>query len=351
MADDNKKKHTLSLVEVPTKWTPGKYTEADKADVAHIINWLNKGQEFEPGFENQRTQTKLSKASGVNDSTLNTILRGVYPSPVRKHVDKLLDVIAREDLRLKETLGHNPFVETSVYIAVNAACHRAHVYRNFAVISCYVGTGKTWALRHYIENHPNAILIESHPDMNTLVLLREIVEKTGAVVRKSHKWARGTKSDLMEAVIKKLKGSDTLLILDEAEKVTTQTLEYVRRISDLAEIGVVLSGTEYLRPLVRDPRGRFGQISSRVGFWPPVIRAITYTDSCKIVDAAIGRQVTLDEDLKKAFYKVSDGSARVLARTLIPAVHDYGIRKGKEITPRLIQTIGSDLLGYNATGA
>jgi DNA transposition AAA+ family ATPase len=224
------------------------------------------------------------------------------------------------------------------------------VYRNFGVISCFVGTGKTWALKHYIVEHPNAVLIEATPDMNALVMMREIVEATGAVVTKSNKWSRGTKSDLMDAVIRKLKGTDTLLIIDEAEKVTTQTLEYVRRISDLANIGVVLCGTEYLKPLIRDPRGRFGQISSRVGFWPPVIKAITYTDACKIVDAALGEHIEISDELHKAFYKVSDGSARVLARTLIPAVHDYGIRKGKDITPRLIFTIGEQLLGYHVPG-
>lgn len=338
-------KHKRSAVDVPTVWTE-KYTDQDKADVKRIIVWLNDGQTHVPGYENQRSQTKLSKASRVKDSTLNTILQGKYPSPPEKHIEKMLDVIVREEVRVRETLGSNPFVETSVYVAVKAACHRAHIYRNFGVVSCYVGTGKTWALKHYLSEHPNAVMIEATPDMNASVLLREIVEKTGAIVHKSNKFSRGTKSDLLEAVIAKLKGTDTLLIIDEAEKVTTQTLEYVRRISDLAEVGVVLSGTEYLRPLIRDPRGRFGQISSRVGFWPPVIKNISPSDARKIVEAAIGDKVDLTDDLYKAFFQVSDGSARVLARTLIPAVHDYGIRKEKEITPKLIYALGEQLLGF-----
>jgi len=338
-------KHTRSAVEVPTTWKDV-YNEQNKKDVARIITWLNDGQLHEPGYENQRSQTKLSKSADVKPTTLNTILQGKYPSPPGRHIEKVIDIITREEMRTRETLGNNPFVETSVSVAVNAACHRAHIYRNFGVVSCYVGTGKTWALKNYIASHPNAIMIEATPDMNTLVLLRDIVEACGAIVHKSHKFSRGTKADMIDAVIRKLKGTDTLLILDEAEKVTTQTLEYVRRISDLAEIGVVLSGTEYLRPLIRDPRGRFGQISSRVGFWPPVIKQIHYTDSRKIVDAAIGDKVELTEELHQAFYKVCDGSARVLARTLIPAVHDYGIRKGIAITPKLIHTLGEKLLGY-----
>jgi len=342
-----KQKHVV--IEVPAQFHEA-YTEQDINDVKRIIVWLNDGQVEGIDYQNMRSQTKLSRAANVKQTTLNNVLRGVYISPPRKHIDKLLDTITREELRQRETLGDNPFVETSVYISVKAACHRAHVYRNFGVVSSYVGTGKTWALKHYCHEHPNAVLIEATPDMNALVMLREIVEATGATVTKSHKYSRGTKSDLMDAVIRKLKGTDTLLIIDEAEKVTTQTLEYVRRISDLANVGVVLCGTEYLRPLIRDPRGRFGQISSRVGFWPPVIKAINPSDSRKIVDAALGHQIEIDDDLHKAFFKVSDGSARVLARTLIPAVHDYGIRKGKDITPKLIVTLGEQLLGYHTPG-
>lgn len=340
-----KREHTQSKTEIPSEWNE-KYTDEDKAKVIELIAWINEGQSHEPGFANQRSQTKLATASGISASAVNTIILGKYVSPPGKHLDKLLDTTRRQLLREKENVGDNPFVETSIFHAVKAACHRAHMYRSFSVVSAYVGTGKTWALKQYAQQHPNCILIEATPDMNSMVLLRELAEKCNAIVQKSHKWSRGTKSDLMDAIVRALKGSDKLLILDEADKVSTQTLEFVRRISDIAKVGVVLCGTEMLQPMIKDPRGRFGQISSRVLFWPPVAKMISANDARKIVEAALENETELTPDIHQAFYEMCDGSARVLARSLVTGVRDYGLRKGHAITPELIIRIGEELLGF-----
>lgn len=337
--------HTQSVALIPAEFTE-KYSEEDRAKVIEIINWINEGQSHAPGFENQRTQTKLATAANIPQTTVNTLIRGKYPSPPSKHLDKLIDTLRRQSQRENENVGDNPFVKTTIYHMVEAACHRAHMYRAFSVVSAFVGTGKTWALKHYAKEHPNCILVEGTPDMNSAVLLREIVHKTNAVVEKSHKWARGTKNDMMEAIIRTLKDTDKLLIIDEADKVSTQTLEYVRRVSDIAKIGVVLSGTELLQPMIKDPRGRFGQISSRVLFWPPVMRNISEQDANKIVESALKHEVELTPEIHRAFFEMCDGSARVLARSLITGVRDYGIRKGHQLTPELIYRVGDKLLGF-----
>jgi len=338
-------KHTQSLVATPKVWGE-KFSEDDKQKTIQVIDWLNEGQEHVPGFENQRTQKKLSRSSGVHFTTLNTILKGTYPSPPGKHLDKLIDTISRSNDRDQEVMI-TPIVETSVYRAVNAACVRAHKYRNFGVVSAFVGTGKTTALKHYANTHANVYLVEADPDMNASVLVTTLVEITNAVVHKTNKYGTGTKPEKMRAIINTLKGTDSLLIIDEAETVTTQTLEYVRRISDKAEIGVVLAGTQKLKPLIKDPQGRFGQISSRVSFWPAVIKGITEKDANQITQAAMIQDgVELTENVLDAFWQMSDGSARVLANSLIPGVRDYGLRRSKELTPDLIYKVGQELLGF-----
>lgn len=336
--------HIKSAIDPPATWHSA-YTDTDRAGVLEIVTWLNDGQVHEPGYANTRTQKKLARAAKIDHSTLNTVLRGRYVSPPGKFIAKALDVIRRWDLREDEGVSDTPFVETSVYRLAAAACHRAHLYRNFAVVSACVGTGKTRAVKHYAAHNANVILIEATPDMNAGVLLGELVPLTGAVVHKANKHSGGTKSERMAAVIRALKGTDSLLILDEAETVSTQTLEYVRRISDKAGIGVVLSGTEKLQPLLRDPLGRFGQISSRVGFWPPVVRAITEEDAHAIARAALSDQA-LDDEVLDAFWQMCDGSARVLAASLIPGVTDYGLKKGKPLTSELVLKVGQDVLGF-----
>lgn len=343
---NSRTQHTQSLVEVPTKWGE-KYSDEDKEKVKQIVQWLRDGQEHVPGFENQRSQTKLAKASGVNHTTLNTIISGKYPSSPSKWLDQALDTIKRQLQRETTYRTTTPFVETSVYRTVLAACKRAHTYRNFAVVAAYVGTGKTTAVKHYAEQYANVYLLEATPDMNAGVLVSELVELVKADVHKANKYSDGTKAEKVRGIINKLKGTDSLLILDEAETVSTQTLEYIRRISDKAGIGVVLSGTEKLKPMIRDPRGRFGQISSRVSFWPKVITAITENDVELISHAAMQYDdVQLTEEIIDAFWQMCEGSARVLANSLIPGVRDYGLRKGKALTPDLIFKVGQELLGF-----
>ena len=55
----------------------------------------------------------------------------------------------------------------------------ARRYRNFAVLSAYVGTGKTYALKHYAKSSPNVYLIEADPTMTeaTMTHLQGLASK------------------------------------------------------------------------------------------------------------------------------------------------------------------------------
>lgn len=338
--------HTQSRDSYPDAWGD-KYSEQDQADVCAIIDWINEGQEHSPGYENQRSQTKLGLMAGLSQSAMSAILQGKYVSPPSKHLKKMLDAMRRFNQRESEGVLDCPFTQTSVYQTVTAACKRAHLYRNFAVVSAFVGTGKTRCLKHYAANNSNVYLIEATPDMNAPVLVSELVQLTGAVVHKTNKYSSGTKAEKMVAIIRALKGTDSLIILDEAETVSTATLEYIRRISDTARVGVVLAGTQRLQPLIKDPEGRFGQISSRVGFWPPIIKGIREEDAYALTRAAFGDQVDVSPEVHDALWQMCDGSARVLVEALIPGVKDYGLRKGKELTPDLVFHVANQLLGLN----
>jgi len=337
--------HTQSLMDIPESYSK-KYTDQDINQVQVIIDWINEGQDHEPGYQHQRSVTKLAKAANMNDSTLGDILRGKYPSPPTKHIAKAMDAIRMHEQREAEGVHDCPLVETSVFKTVNAACKRAHVRRNFAVVSAFVGTGKTRALKNYAANHSNVYLVEATPDMNASVLISELVTLTNAVVHKTNKYSYGTKAEKMAAIIRTLKDTNSLLIMDEAETVSPATLEYVRRISDKAHIGAVLAGTERLKPLLKDPHGRFGQISSRTGFWPRVIKGITEDDAVALARASFDKKHKLTDEVLDALWQMCDGSARVLVSSLIPGIKDYGLSKGIKLSPELVFRVGQQVLGF-----
>jgi type II secretory pathway predicted ATPase ExeA len=74
-----------------------------------------------------------------------------------------------------------------------------------------------------------------------------------------------------------------LLIVDEAETLTPHQLHTLRRLRDLANVGIVLAGTEWLTGLIKPERGQFDQIRSRCGFWPETVRGITAEDAAALV--------------------------------------------------------------------
>jgi type II secretory pathway predicted ATPase ExeA len=99
-----------------------------------------------------------------------------------------------------------------VYALAHAACLMARRYRNFSVLTGYVGTGKTFALKQYQRTHKNTWLIEATPTMTPQSLVRLLSSTIlGAQVK-------GSTDEKFRAVIESVSASDSLLIVDEAER-------------------------------------------------------------------------------------------------------------------------------------
>lgn len=324
--------------EYPTDWSPT-YTSADQAAVCKVLDAL--AEHRASGW----SCNSLARVAGRSGAAVSSVLAGKYAASPSAMLARLLAQVDRMDT--PPPTGRPGYVETSVHRAVWAACKRARTYGNFAVVSAYVGTGKTHAVREYQRQHPDTVLIEAMPGMTASVLLDALVEDSGAVVRTAGRYTNGSLAERMRAVVRTLRGSDRLLILDEADTTTAATLEHVRRIRDLAGVGVVLAGTERLRPMLQDPRGRFGQISSRVGFWPPVIKSITADDAAALAVAALEADgIEPTAEVLDALWQACAGSARVLCEGVIPGVRDYGLSAGHALTPELVYRVAQDLLGF-----
>jgi len=339
---------TTNVTALPDRPAPAPvfgphYSEADQASVDRILAWMG----AEP---KRRTRAWLARASGDAPGTVTGILSGKYPSPPAAKLARYLDVIARADERHALALDDAVFVPTSVYQLAVAVCGRARLYRNFGVLSAWVGTGKTTALRRYASETPGTLFLAGDPDMSPRTMLEDLVQLLGIVVP-SRGRGGASKSDLFRAVVRGVRGQDVLIILDEAEKCQPSTLEHLRRIRDQGEVGVVLAGTERLAATLRREHGQFDQIRSRVGFWPPVVRQITREDSDALVAATYGGDDgAVDGGVLDACWDLTQGSMRLLAEGLLPAIRDYGTQKGYPLDDRLVLSVGKQALGLTRRG-
>ena len=74
----------------------------------------------------------------------------------------------------------------------------------------------------------------------------------------------GNSEQLLMAVVENFKRSERVLLIDEAENLTTTNLEAVRRIHDFSNVPVVLIGTYSLLSNLRGRGGDLLQLYSRI---------------------------------------------------------------------------------------
>lgn len=327
---DNKATQHYDAIEMPTNWHD-RYSDDDRQQTEQVINWLN---------EHQKRQAWLAKVARVNAATLNQIIAGKYNASPSKWLSKLLDAIERQNAR--RDIGQVPFVETSMYQLVNSVCQRAAAYRNVGLIPGYVGTGKTTCLKEYARRHPNTVLIESHPQMSTGTLLQVLTNALEVVP------PRQTNDSRFLALVDALKGTDTLLVVDETENLQPTALDDLRRIRDLAGIGVVLAGTEELNNLIKPAHGRFNRVRSRITFWPPIVKGITRDDHDALCLAALEQTGEPEQAILDRLWDYSQGSARLLVEGLLPALRDYGLRQGHTLSVPLLDQVAQKVLNLTA---
>lgn len=340
-------RHTPDSLDIPPEWSES-YTDEDKRRAVRIIEWVNASQLAERASD-RWSQARLAKAAGLGQALLNQLIRGRYPSSPTAHLARVVSTIERQETRRDLAIVPVPIVETTVHKRVAAICARAHHYRSFGVVAGEVGVGKTCALRAYAEANAGVYYVRALHAMTISVLLDELVEVTAATPYKSPGSRRGTQAERLAAVRRRLTGQDALLILDEANRVNAGTLETLRDLRDLAGVGVVLAGTPVLYHMLRDVHGRFGQISSRIIFWPPTMNAITEADAHTITRAAFeafGHEAP-SAAILDACWQACEGSARVLAENLLPALRDYVLRKGIALSPEVVFQAAEEILGYS----
>ncbi|MDO8941507.1 MAG: AAA family ATPase [Methylicorpusculum sp.] len=302
---------------------PEHYTPDDISQIEQIKTWL---------AERHYKQAALSRLARVSSSTLSQILSGSYATSPSKMLINVANAMQHADNTASDALAP---VETSLFRLALTACQMARRYRNFAVLSAFVGTGKTFAVRHYQRTTPNTYLIEATPTMTVQSLIKLLARTVAGYEGK------GSIDDKLQAVIANLQNTDSLLIVDEADTLTPHVLQTLRRVRDLANIGIVLLGTEHLTGMIRPAHGQFDQIRSRTGFWPETVKGITAEDAGALIQAAFGDEDVSDEVIKR-LYAYSKGSARMLIEGLVTAIQQF--RNGRELTVGLIDAVAKQAL-------
>lgn len=248
------------------------------------------------------SQSQVAAQLGKSPATINQYLQGKYKGDVESIDKAVVELVERQ--KSKSTDLSNAFIETPMAIRTMQSCMFAHVMNDLQLVIGEAGLGKTVALKEYAARNSNVVMLEVDPTFSSKVLLAEICNALGVTAgRNNHA--------MMTAVIEKLKGSDRLLIIDEAELLTLNSLEILRRIHDKAEVGIVLAGMPRLRANLRGARGQYKQIYSRVGNVHDLKMRLPAEDIAMFCESALGTA-----EFNETLNKVSQGNARRLNKLL-----------------------------------
>ena len=248
------------------------YTADDQLAVERILKWQKK---------QGKTQSWIAKLSRVATGTINPVLSGKYPSSPSKTLNKIQRAI--DDYMDTSELDESMFIKTTVYNTVIATCRQARISKSFGVAVGLTGLGKTTAIKRYAEETPNTLLVEADPNMTVRALLDDLIEAADISLGKNKNI-----HSKFRTLVSELRGSNTLIILDEADTVAVNTLEYLRRLMDKASVGIVLVGTEKLYGILRPEAGQFDQLRNRVQLWPTIMKQIKREDA----DAYIAQSIS-----------------------------------------------------------
>lgn len=306
------------------KTYPEHYTAADIALIERISAWM---------AEKQYKQAALARLARIAASTLSQILGGTYITSPTKQLAAVSSAMRHADETSADLVAP---VETSVYKLAFSCCQMARRYRNFSVLSCWVGTGKTFAIKRYAATHSNTYLIEATPTMSKQSLIKMLARKVAGFEGK------GSIADRFDAVVDALRNTDSLLIVDEAETLNANQLHALRRLRDIANVGILLCGTEHLSGIIKPEHGQFDQIRSRTGFWPETVRAITLEDAAALVQSGFGTEDVPDEVVQR-LYQYCKGSARMLVEGLIAGIREFRPRN-RALDVKLVDAVAKQAL-------
>lgn len=215
------------------------------------------------GADKSVNLTTLAKEFGIPYGTFTAWKGGSYAGDndrIAGEVAKGLEA-RRDRARTSAVLPAAPgFQQTPTAQALLSILQFCHHAPDLGVIAGGAGIGKTTTLEEYKRRTPNVHIVTAEPVTRAAhSLLADLSETIGVVER--------SPSRLSKAIVQRLAGAGALIVIDEAQHLTTEALDQLRTVHDKAKCGIVICGNEtvYSRLAGEGRKAQFAQLFSRVG--------------------------------------------------------------------------------------
>ncbi|WP_233007188.1 AAA family ATPase [Rheinheimera faecalis] len=280
------------------------------------------------------TSGQVAQEISVSPSTLSQVLNGLYKADPVKIIEKL-----ESWLRLREQRDANPstdpgFVMTPTAKLIMDDLTYAQITESIVVIYGASGVGKSKTLDEYQRTNNNVWKVTASPSRSSLTeCLYEIAMELGM------DQAPRTKGPLARVIRQRLKGSEGLVIVDEADHLDYPTLEELRILQEETGIGMALVGNNKVYTQLTGGRRNedFARLFSRIA----KKRGIHKTKVADVRAIAEAWNVGGSSEMN-VMIQISErpGGLRLLTKTIKLAAM---FAKGALITEQLLRTALAEL--------
>ena len=257
------------------------------------------------------TRSAAARQIGLADSTFSEWLSGKY-----KGADKSPEVLRWIDTRRAQAGARivmptpPAFVETQTARDVLDVMTFAHATSDFAVVVGAAGIGKTSSILEYQRANSRVyVLTADKACLSPNAMLMKLAKKMG-VTEKRAVW-------LSEGIIEKVRNENALIVVDEAQHLSTDALDQLRAIPDATECGVVVAGNESLLGRLTGKNGSdaelYAQLFSRVG-----ARLVRSKVSPRDIDLILDAWPIEDPAVRSLLGKIGrkPGALRIVTKTI-----------------------------------
>ena len=275
--------------------------------------------------ETGETQASLARSSNLSPTVVNQVLKNTYKGDMEANLSKLEDVIQSRQEKASIQFKAPEFIYTTTAKKIFNALTEAQSVSIPRILVLYGGSGigKTISIKKHLEDNSTATLIEIRPDFTIKAVLQTIAQEIGVAIT-------GSNFDITNKIITKLKNSNRMIIFDEAEYLSSRSLDIIRRIYDQALIPIVLVGMPNLYHNIKSLRKGFEQIANRMVSYS--LGTPERSDLVEIVKICIPN---IEESVCSAFIDCSKGTIRTLI-LLMQDLVNWSALTGHKITAKQV---------------
>lgn len=283
--------------------------------------------------ESGKSQKQIAREIAVSPAALSQFLDGIYTGDNASIADKLQSWMTLEAKRNTKKEHSRMSLDVENTKTVLFVCEYAHTKNDITLIFGDAGAGKTTALEYYRDKNAGVIMITANACTSSATsILKMLCNETGRNIS-------GRKDIIMNELVKYFKGTNRLIIIDEADHLTLSALQAIRNLNDMAKVGIVLSGNNkiFLQMIGGAKSSEFQQLRTRI----TVRRKLSNKYKKKELQHIFP---TLPDDCIAFVSLLAEKESLRTAKKIVELAYDYAGSLNQDISLEALELVKNDVL-------